>query len=52
MTLFLFLALENRRSFSKKTIIRNFDSLMDKEEYARSEKKEIIEFLMELSKGG
>jgi hypothetical protein len=38
------------RRFSRKTIIRNFNSLVDKEEYARSEKKEIIGFLVELSK--
>jgi hypothetical protein len=40
------------RSFSRKTIIRNFNSLVDKEEYARSEKKEIIEYLVGLSKCG
>jgi hypothetical protein len=36
--------------FSKKTIIRNFNSLVDKEEYAMSEKKGIIEHLRKLSK--
>jgi hypothetical protein len=40
------------RRFSRKTIIRNFNSLVDKEDYARNEKKEIIDFLMELSKLG
>jgi hypothetical protein len=40
------------RRFSRKTIIRNFNSLVDKEDYARSEKKEIIDFLMGLSKYG
>jgi hypothetical protein len=38
------------RKFSRKTIIRNFNSLVDKEDYARSEKKEITDFLMKLSK--
>jgi len=37
------------RRFSRKTVIRNFNSLVDKEEY---EKKEIIDFLVELSKYG
>jgi hypothetical protein len=40
------------RKFSRKTIIRNFNSLVDKEDYARSEKKEVIDFLVELSKHG
>jgi hypothetical protein len=40
------------RRFSRKTIIRNFNSLVDKEDYAKSEKKEIIDFLAELSKRG
>jgi predicted Ser/Thr protein kinase len=40
------------KKFSRKTIIRNFNSLVDKEDYARNEKKEIIDFLMELSKLG
>jgi len=40
------------RRFSRKTIIRNFNFLVDKEDYARSEKKEIIDFLVELSKYG
>jgi hypothetical protein len=40
------------RKFSRKIIIRNFNSLVDKEEYARSEKKEIIEYLVGLSKDG
>jgi len=40
------------RRFSRKTIIRNFNSLVDKDEYGRSGKKEIIEYLIELSKDG
>jgi hypothetical protein len=40
------------RNFSRKTIIRNFNSLVDKEDYIKSEKKEIIDFLVELSKYG
>jgi predicted RNA-binding protein YlxR (DUF448 family) len=40
------------RKFSRKTIIRNFNSLVNKEEYAKNEKKEIIEHLVELSKYG
>jgi len=40
------------KGFSRNTIIRNFNSLVDKEEYARGEKKEIIEFLVGLSKSG
>jgi hypothetical protein len=40
------------RKFSRKTILRNFNSLVDKEDYARGEKKEIIEHLIELSKYG
>jgi hypothetical protein len=40
------------RKFSAKTIIRNFNSLVNKEEYAKSEKKGIIEHLAELSKYG
>jgi hypothetical protein len=40
------------RKFSRKTIIRNFNSLVDKKDYARSEKKETIDFLAELSKHG
>jgi hypothetical protein len=40
------------RKFSGKTIIRNFNSLVDKEKYAKNEKREIIEFLVELSKYG
>jgi hypothetical protein len=38
------------RRFSRKTIIRNFNSLVDKEDYAKNEKKGIIEHLAELSK--
>jgi hypothetical protein len=40
------------RKFSRKTIIRNFNSLVDKEDYAKNEKKEIIEFLVKISKCG
>jgi len=40
------------RNFSRRTILRNFNSLVDKEDYARDEKKEIIEFLTELTKNG
>jgi hypothetical protein len=40
------------RKFSKRTIIRNFNSLVSKEDYAKSEKREIIEHLVELSKSG
>jgi len=36
------------RRLSRKTIIRNFNSLVDKEEYEKSEKKGIIGFLTEL----
>jgi len=38
------------RKFSRKTIIRNFNSLLDREEYEKGEKGEIIEHLVELSK--
>jgi hypothetical protein len=40
------------RKFSKKTIIRNFNSLVDKEDYAKSEKKEVIDYLVKISKYG
>jgi hypothetical protein len=40
------------RKFSKRTIIRNFNSLVNKENYAKNEKREIIEHLVGLSKGG
>jgi hypothetical protein len=40
------------RKFSRKTIIRNFNSLVDKEDYAKSEKREIIEHLVKISKCG
>jgi len=36
--------------FSRRTIIRNFNPLVDKEDYTKNEKKEIIAFLAELSK--
>jgi len=38
------------RNFSRRAILRNFNALIDKEDYAKNEKKEIIEFLVELSK--
>jgi hypothetical protein len=38
------------RNFSKKTIFRHFNSLVNKGNYAKSEKKEILRFLAELSK--
>ena len=38
------------RKFSRKTIIRNFNSLVDKGEYEKGEKKKIIDFLLELSR--
>jgi hypothetical protein len=40
------------RRFSKRTIIRNFNSLVNKEDYAKSEKRKIIEHLAKLSKYG
>jgi hypothetical protein len=40
------------RKFSKKTILRNFNPLVDTEDYAGSEKKEIIGHLVGLSKYG
>jgi predicted Ser/Thr protein kinase len=40
------------KKFSRKTIIRNFNSLVDKEDYAKNEKREIIEHLVGLSKCG
>jgi hypothetical protein len=40
------------RKFSRKAIIRNFNSLVDKEDYTKSEKREIIEHLARLSKYG
>jgi hypothetical protein len=40
------------RKFSGKTIIRNFNSLVDKEDYAKNKKREIIEHLVGLSKSG
>jgi hypothetical protein len=36
----------------KKTVIRNFNSLVNKEDYAKSEEREIIEHLVGLSKCG
>jgi len=39
------------RNFSRRTILRNFNALVDEEDYAKDEKNEIIEFLVELSKG-
>jgi len=40
------------RNFSRRTILRNFNALVDKEDYAKKEKKEIVEFLTGLSKNG
>jgi hypothetical protein len=40
------------KKFSKKTIVRHFNSLADRNDYAKSEKKEILRFLVELSKSG
>jgi predicted RNA-binding protein YlxR (DUF448 family) len=40
------------KKFSRKTIARHFNSLVDKGDYAKSEKKEILRFLVELSKSG
>jgi hypothetical protein len=40
------------RRFSRKTIIRNFNSLVDKEDYAKNEKKEVIDYLVKISKCG
>jgi hypothetical protein len=36
------------RRVSRKNIVRNFSSLVDKEDYARGEKREIIEHLVQL----
>jgi hypothetical protein len=41
-----------RRDVARTTIIRNFNSLVDKEDYTKNEKKEIIERLVEISKCG
>jgi len=38
------------RNFSRRTIVRNFNVLVDKEDYAKNERKKIVEFLVELSK--
>jgi hypothetical protein len=38
------------KNFSRKTIVRHFNSLVDRNDYAKSEKKEILRFLVELSK--
>jgi len=38
------------RNFSRRTIVHNFNALVDKEDYAKKEKKENIEFLAGLSK--
>jgi hypothetical protein len=40
------------KKFSKKTIVRHFNSLLDRNDYAKSEKKDILRFLAELSKSG
>jgi hypothetical protein len=46
------LELYAEEDFSRKTIIRNFNSLVDKEDYAKNKKKGIIERLAEISKCG
>jgi hypothetical protein len=40
------------KKFSRKTIVRHFNSLVDKGDYAKGEKKDILKFLVELSKSG
>jgi hypothetical protein len=40
------------KKFSRKTIFGHFNSLVDKSDYAKSEKKDILRFLAELSKSG
>jgi hypothetical protein len=40
------------KKFSRKTIVRHFNSLVDRNDYAKSEKKDILRFLAELSKSG
>ncbi len=37
------------KHFSRRTILKNFNALVDKKDYARNEKKEIIDLLVELS---
>jgi hypothetical protein len=38
------------RGFTKRTIQRHFNTSVDKKDYSKSEKKEILKFLVELSK--
>jgi len=40
------------KHFSRRTILRNFNALVDEKDYARNEKKEIVDFLVELSESG
>ncbi len=40
-----------RKGFSKKTISKYFNKLVDKDDYLKREKKEILEWLFSLSKG-
>jgi hypothetical protein len=40
------------KKFSRKTIFRHFNSLVDRNDYAKGEKKKILKFLLELSKSG
>jgi len=41
-----------KKHFSRRTILKNFNALVDEKDYAKNEKKEIIDFLEELSEGG
>jgi hypothetical protein len=40
------------KKFSKKTIVRHFNSVVDNGDYAKGEKKDVLKFLAELSKSG
>jgi hypothetical protein len=40
------------KKFSRKTIVRHFNSLVDKGDYVKGEKKDILKFLVVLSKSG
>ena len=40
------------KRFSRRTILKNFNALVDEKDYAKNEKKEIIDFLEELSESG
>jgi len=41
-----------KKHFSRRTILRNFNALVDKKDYAKNEKNEIVDFLVELSESG